>query len=148
MSFNKKTLATLLFVALSLIIVTAKIRAAAFCEPCTGTGQGDCNTADLECRDGKCQYACPVGQICILNPLKSCSFQDLIESVTNFIFWLGIVVVPLIVVIAAVMLATSAGNPKQVDTAKRTLLYAAIGFGIILISKAFNAIIKIILGSP
>jgi len=91
--------------------------------------------------------ACPTGQICIENPLKATSFQELLDSLINFIFFLGIVLTPLMVVIAGFYLMTAAGDPHRVQTAKQIFLYTCVGLAIILFAKGLVSVLKAILGT-
>ncbi|MDO8436254.1 MAG: hypothetical protein Q7S82_02615 [bacterium] len=88
---------------------------------------------------------CPPGAICIQNPLCAQSFEDIIESVINFIFYIALAITPLMILVGAFYYLTSAGDPKKIKTAQDIFLYTAIGFAIILLSKGLVAIIKQVL---
>src|SRR3989338_9646842 len=60
-----------------------------------------------------CGQTCPPGQICLQNPLKSCSFTDLINNILTFIFNIALVVTPLMVVIGGFMFISAGGKPEQ-----------------------------------
>lgn len=137
---NKKFLALILiFLGLSVIGSVAK---GAIGAPCSATVP--CGTGEY-CRCGKCEAGCS-GALCINNPLCANSFQELIDSLINTIFWLAVVVVPLIIIIGAFYYLTSGGSPEKIKTAKNIMLYAAIGFVIVILAKAIMAVIKGILG--
>jgi len=75
------------------------------------------------------------------NPITATSLDLLI---TNFIDLLRTISFPLgivIVIIAAYLFVTSAGNEEQLKTAKRTILYLFIGFLFIILAKAIAEII-------
>jgi len=80
------------------------------------------------------------------NPLKAKNLEELVEGIINFIFWVATALAPLMIVIAAFYFVTSAGNPKQIDTAKKIILYTVIGYGIILLSKGIIIVLRDILG--
>jgi len=84
----------------------------------------------------------PVGQICICNPLKAESFEEIIDNVIDFIFTISFVIAPLMIVWAGATYITSAGEPKKVETAKNIILYTIAGIAILLFSKGFVAIIN------
>jgi len=84
--------------------------------------------------------------VTITNPITATSVEALVEGVTNFIFWVATALVPLMIVIGAFYFVTSAGNPRQIDTAKKIILYTLIGYAIILISKGLIIIVRDILG--
>ena len=88
----------------------------------------------------------PDGQTCICNPLQASEFEDIIDNIIDFIFKIAIVLVPLIVVYGGFLYLTSAGNAEQADKGRKVIIWAAIGFGIILLSKGILTIINQILG--
>jgi magnesium-transporting ATPase (P-type) len=89
---------------------------------------------------------CASGQITIENPLKYDTFDKLIDAFINFIFWVGMALAPIMVLIAGFNLMTAAGDPKKVDTAKKILLYTAVGLAIILMAKGLIGILNQVLG--
>lgn len=82
----------------------------------------------------------------IENPLKYDTFEDLINAFINFIFWVGIAIAPIMILIAGFNFLTAGGDPKKVDTAKKIILYTVIGLAIVLLAKGLIGIIKQILG--
>lgn len=81
-----------------------------------------------------------------VNPLKFGSFQGLIEGIINFIFWVGVALLPLMIIIGAFYLLTSGGDPERVRKAKKIIIYACIGLVIILLARGIISIIKQVLG--
>ena len=86
------------------------------------------------------------GTIEIDNPLTANNFQDIVDNLLDFIFKIAVVLVPLIVVFGGFLVLTSAGNMEQFEKGKKTIIWAAVGFGIILLSKGILTIINQILG--
>jgi magnesium-transporting ATPase (P-type) len=85
--------------------------------------------------------------IVIENPLgEGTQFEDIIDRIIDFIFKIAIVLAPLMVVIGGFMIVTAAGNPQQVARARNLLIWTAIGFAIVLLSKGIIVIIKQLLG--
>jgi len=82
------------------------------------------------------------GGIKIENPLRAESFNEIINSLINFFLNIAIALTPLMIIWAAFLFVTSAGNPLQVDKAKRIIIYTLIGLAVILFAKGFIAIIK------
>jgi len=80
----------------------------------------------------------PVLAIGITNPLNYTTLEDLV-------FMVATAVVPLMIVIAGFYFVTSSGNPRQIDTAKKIILYTLIGYAIIFISRGLISVIKNIL---
>jgi len=111
----------------------------------------------LTCKSDICQKAsaittkcpgttCPAGQICIENPLCAESFEDLLNAIVNFIFWVALAVAPMMIMIAAFFLLTAAGNPQRVDKAKQIILWTVIGLAIILLAKGLISVLRQIIG--
>lgn len=82
----------------------------------------------------------------IPNPLSANSIEELIDSLINAIFWLAVVIVPLIIIIGAIYYIISGGSPEKIKTAKNIILYAVIGFAIVLLAKGLISMIKSIIG--
>ena len=82
----------------------------------------------------------------ITNPLLYDTLEDLVVGVANFIFWVATAVAPLMIVIAGFYFITSSGNPQQIETAKKIILYTLVGYGIIFISRGMIFIVRDILG--
>lgn len=83
--------------------------------------------------------------ITIQNPLNANSIEELIDSLINAIFWLAVVVVPLMIIVGALYYITSGGSPEKIKTAKNIILYAAIGFLIVLFAKGIISVIRDVL---
>ena len=79
------------------------------------------------------------------NPFKAKSFEELIDAIINFIFWVAMAIVPIMIVVAAFYFLTSGGDPEKIRTAKKIILYTFIGLFIIFLAKGIVAIIKQIL---
>jgi len=88
---------------------------------------------------------CPPGSVCIDNPLQAESFQAIVDNIINFIFKIAIVLSPIMVIIGGFLLITAGGNAEQITRAKNLLLWTAIGFMVVLLSKGILAIINQIL---
>ena len=89
----------------------------------------------------------PGGSVEIQNPIQAGSFEDIINSIINFIFKIAVILAPLMVIVSGFLFVTSAGDPKKITQAKSILIYAAVGLLIVLLSKGILAIIKQILGT-
>ena len=82
----------------------------------------------------------------IENPITATSFESVIDNAIDFVFKIAIVLAPLMVVVGGFLLVTAGGNLTQVGRAKSLLLWTAIGFLVVLLSKGILAIINQILG--
>jgi hypothetical protein len=128
------------------------------CSPYTcvnNTCQGSCRApgescgGGLSCCSGSCDdgvCSCPEGSVCISNPIHSSSFEDLLDNVINFIFWIGMALAPIMVIIAGFNFITAAGNPAKVATARNILIWTAVGVLIILMAKGLTAVITQLIG--
>lgn len=88
-----------------------------------------------------------LADIVIDNPLQTDTFEGFIEAIVNFIFWIAIALVPLVVIIGAFYFVTSGGDPRKIQTAKDIILYTFIGLLIILLAKGIIGAIKAVLGT-
>lgn len=123
-----------------------RIDAALVCGPC----ETDANCeGDLVCRgavggaQGVCQETDTI-QIC--NPLQSGDLTDIVGNILDILFNFALVLTPLMVVVAGIMFVTAGGSPERISTAKRILLWTAVGFVIILLAKGLIVVIRAIIG--
>jgi len=75
----------------------------------------------------------------IENPLEAETFTELLDTIMNFLFWLAVVIAPLLLLYAGFTYITAAGNPEKVRTANRIILFTIIGFIIIIAAKGIIA---------
>lgn len=87
---------------------------------------------------------CPTGQIC--NPLKYKSVECLVEAIIDFLIKLSIPVAAIMFVIAGVMFVTSAGDPEKVRTARKVMIYTAVGLAVIILASGLIKVLQSILG--
>lgn len=86
--------------------------------------------------------------IVLYNPIAGQSFLTVVQNVISFMFY--DIAVPLCTIMALVggfQLMTSAGDPEKSSRGKKTLLYAAIGFGIVLIASGIASLLQSILNN-
>ena len=81
------------------------------------------------------------------NPLNFDTFDELIDGLVDFIFWVGIVIAPLMIIIGGFFLVTAAGNPQRVATGKKIIIYTIVGLAIILLAKGLVSVIQKIIGA-
>jgi len=89
---------------------------------------------------------CPPGSVCIDNPLIADSFETIIDNLIDFIFNIAVVLAPLMLIIGGFLFVTAGGSPEQISRAKNLLIWTAIGFLVVLLSKGILGIINKILG--
>jgi hypothetical protein len=79
----------------------------------------------------------------IPNPLgKTSDIYTLIETITNFLIGIAIVITPIIIIYAGFLYITAAGNEEKVKTAQKVIIWALIGFALVLIARGIPALIK------
>jgi hypothetical protein len=105
---------------------------------CCGIG---CNNSD----DPDCPVSSPFTWIKIVNPLKAKSFEEFIDDLINFIFWIAAAIFPIIIIIAGFLFLTSGGDPEKIRTAKRMILWTIIGLAIVLLAKGIISLIKAVI---
>ena len=89
---------------------------------------------------------CPVGAVCLQNPLGVSTFDALLNKIIDFIFWVGMAIAPVIFIIAGFLFVISAGDTKKLETAKHMMLYAVIGLVVLLLARGLVAVLKSVIG--
>lgn len=82
----------------------------------------------------------------LINPLPCESFIECAESIATNLWKVATPVCVIMIVWGALQMLTAAGDPEKIKTARKTLIYAAVGFGIVLLASGIPNLIKEILG--
>ncbi len=80
------------------------------------------------------------------NPLKVKSLQDLFTAVIRGLWPILMAIATVMVLYGAYQIMSSAGDPGKVENGKKTILYAAIGVALLLLSSAIIFILQNLLG--
>jgi hypothetical protein len=89
----------------------------------------------------------PNNTTCICNPLgQGTGFTDVVDRILNIIFFVAIAVAPVMIIVAGFKFLTGGGNPETLKGARMMLMWTAVGFGIILMSKGIVFIVRGIIG--
>ena len=80
------------------------------------------------------------------NPLEYETFGDLIDAIIKFIFYIAVVIAPLMIIIGAFYILTAGGDPKKIGTGKNIIIYTLVGLAIILLARGLIAIIESLIG--
>ena len=80
------------------------------------------------------------------NPLEYETLGELIDAIIKFIFYIAVVIAPLVVIIGAFYLLTAGGDPKKIGTGKNIIIYTLIGLAIIMLARGLLAMIESIIG--
>ena len=71
----------------------------------------------------------------------------LLDNVTDFLFLVIAPLAGLMILWAAFQILTASGDPEKFATGKRTIVYALIGLGVVILSKGIVAIVTGLLGA-
>ena len=79
----------------------------------------------------------------ITNPLGEVNdVTTLVGSIINFLIILAIPITAILIVYAGFLYITSAGNDEKVKTAQKALIWALVGFAVILVASSVPTIIE------
>ena len=81
------------------------------------------------------------GGISLDNPLCTTSITQIINNVLNWLIVYSIPVLALMILIGGFQILTAKDSPDKITNGKKTIMYAVVGFTIILISKGVALII-------
>lgn len=76
------------------------------------------------------------------NPLGVTDLNGIVDKVMNALTVLAVPVVLAMVMYGAFKIITSAGDPKKVQEGGKIILWASVGFGLLLISNGIVSIIQ------
>ena len=87
------------------------------------------------------------GAITITNPLSCEDALCVVQAILGALFRISIPIVSLMILVGAFQLMTSSGDPEKVTRGRKTIIYAVVGFAIILLSSGLVYIIAEVVGS-
>lgn len=77
------------------------------------------------------------------NPLKVGSIPDLIYVIIDwFVIAVGPAIAVIMIIYGGFQILTAGGDPKKFETGKQAILYAVVGYGIILLAEGVVLIIQ------
>lgn len=79
------------------------------------------------------------------NPLRDSTVEGLISRIAGFLYWVGLSIAIIVIVIAGITFIISAGDPTKTEKAKRIMLYTIIGVAIMILAKGLIAVITNVL---
>jgi hypothetical protein len=86
-------------------------------------------------------------QLTLYNPLSgTSSVNDLAAHIGAFMLALAVPICGIMVIVGAFQMMTAAGDPTKFGNGRKTLLYAAVGFVIVLFASSVVPLLKSILG--
>lgn len=84
--------------------------------------------------------------VTLADPLGGAGFTTILNNVMSFLFTdIALPLTTIMVLVGAFQMMTSAGDPEKFTQGRKTLLYAAIGFGIAFIGTGITDLIKSVL---
>lgn len=85
----------------------------------------------------------PPAPITLPNPLGTTSTPaELLDKILTFLLQIGGVVAAIMVIVGAFQMLFAAGDPEKFITGRRTVIYTAIAYGILLMAKGVVLVIK------
>lgn len=72
--------------------------------------------------------------------------EGIIKRALNWIFYFTLIGTPFVVLVASIIFFTSAGAQKRAATARKTIIYAVIGFTLALTARLFYTLIRFLTG--
>jgi len=80
-------------------------------------------------------------------PFGPSSISSVIENITKWVFYLTVIIAPLLVVYGAFLMLTSTGDPEKAGKAKKIILWAIVGLSVILFSRGILSLVSKIIGT-
>ena len=79
--------------------------------------------------------------ISLPNPINAENFEELIDAIVNWLLVIALPVVVLLIIFGGAQYMFAGVNPEQQRKAKNIILYALIGYAIILLSKVLLGVV-------
>jgi len=86
-------------------------------------------------------------QLIIEDRLGPSTVWELLDLIFRWLFWLSIPITVIMILIAAITLITSSGEKEKLKKAKDTILYALLGFSIVILANGIPPLIMQIISS-
>ena len=87
------------------------------------------------------------GPVTLPNPLGVSTFNEVLAKIITFLIEIAIPLTAIMALVGGFQMITAAGNPEKFATGRKTLMYAAIGFAVVVLAGGIVSIIKDLLGS-
>lgn len=81
--------------------------------------------------------------------VSNLSLDDILEILTNvgnWIFFIGLLIVPIMIIIGAAIFLTAGGDPNRMGTAKKIFLWTGVGLVLIVMAKGVFTVLRSITG--
>lgn len=87
------------------------------------------------------------GGISIRNPIGATSISQLLDRIIDYLILIGAPILAIMVLWGGFQILTAGGDPEKFSTGRKTITYAVVGYGVILISKGVSFIIRELFGA-
>jgi len=88
-------------------------------------------------------FALPINaQIVIPNPLTATTFEELNDGIINFIFYIGMLIAPIMFIFSGIFFITATGDPEKIQRAKNMIWWTVIGLVIVIMAKGIIEVIQ------
>ncbi len=81
------------------------------------------------------------------NPLNCNTIEECTGKVTDFLLYIAVILVPLMMSVAGFLFITAAGSAEKINQAKKIATWTVIGLLIVLFSKGIVEVISTALGA-
>ena len=75
-----------------------------------------------------------------------CCLVNIIYSITDWIFYILMAFVGVMIIIGTFYIITAAGNPERVQNGRNYILYAVVGMIVAFFARAIPVIVKVLVG--
>jgi hypothetical protein len=87
------------------------------------------------------------GPVTLPNPISATSFTQVTTNVTNFLIQIAVPLTAIMALVGGFQMITAGGDPEKFSKGRKTLMYAAIGFAVVVLAGGVAAIIRNFLGT-
>lgn len=117
----------------------------------TGSGDTGSTCIGTECDNGDSNgdnggASNQGGTFTLPNPLECKEANCILNTIIRALIMLGAPLAVLMILIGAFQIMTAGGSTEKVETGRKTITYAVIGFAVLLLASSFIYIIKDLLG--
>ena len=87
------------------------------------------------------------GSVEVPNPLSSTDIVSILRNIAGFLMFIAAPIVIIMIIWAGFLIMGSGGDETKIKSGKSTLIYAVVGYGVILISWGVLTLIRELLGA-